>query len=277
VSTPQLLQEEHVSLAFSKQSPIFDQIDDENKIILWIRNRVQQEVLAHIAPGAHLLELNCGTGIDALFFAQNGIRVTATDNAPGMLQQLDQKIEKRNLQSKVNAMRCSFNELEKLGTATQYDYVFSNFGGLNCTPDLDKVLGDIGRLLKPGGRFTLVIMPRFCPWEVLMAAKGHFKFAFRRLKKGPVKAQVEGQYFDCYYYNPDFITRQLNASFDLISLKSLSLTTPPPFVDRFIERFPKTFLRLEKWENKICSKAPFNHWGDHFMITMEKKRSVSSN
>ncbi|HTN18114.1 MAG TPA: class I SAM-dependent methyltransferase [Chitinophagaceae bacterium] len=272
MNTQQLLQEENVSLAFSKQSAIFDQIDEENKIILWIRNRVQQEVLGHIQKDAHLLELNCGTGIDALFFVHNGIRVTATDNAPGMLQQLNQKIEQQQLQDRIKALRCSFNELQELGTATQYDYVFSNFGGLNCTPELGKVLQDIDRLLKPGGRFTLVIMPRFCPWEVLLAAKGKFRFAFRRLKKGPVSAKVEGQHFDCYYYSPDFIIRHLGATFDLLSLKSLSLTTPPPFVENFIERFPKTFSRLERWENKWCSKAPFNRWGDHFMITMEKKK-----
>lgn len=266
-----MLQEENVSLAFSKQSAVFDQIDEENRIILWVRNRVRQEVLKHAGQQAHLLELNCGTGIDALFFVQNGMTVTATDNAPGMLQQLGQKIEQHSLHDQINAIRCSFNELEQLGTATQYDYIFSNFGGLNCTPELGKVLGDIDRLLKPGGRFTLVIMPRFCPWEVLLAAKGRFHFAFRRLKKGPSPAKLEGAVFNCYYYSPSFIAKTLGERFELLSLKSLSLTTPPPFVERFIERFPKTFALLEKWENRLCGKAPFNRWGDHFMITMEKK------
>ncbi|MBL7713312.1 MAG: class I SAM-dependent methyltransferase [Chitinophagaceae bacterium] len=271
MSTAQRHQEESVSLAFSNQSPEFDRIDEENKIILWIRNRVQQEVLSYIAPRAHLLELNCGTGIDALFFAGNGITVTATDNAPGMLQQLDQKIEQHRLQDQIKTIRCSFNELQQLGTATQYDYIFSNFGGLNCTDQLGKVLKDIHQLLKPGGRFTLVIMPRICPWEILMAAKGRFRLAFRRLKKGPATAKLEGEEFDCYYYSPAFVTRTLGDAFKLLSLKSLSLTTPPPFVEQFIERFPRAFTQLEQWENRLCSKAPFNRWGDHFMITMEKK------
>lgn len=263
-------QEENVNAAFSRQSPIFDQIDDENKLILWVRNRVHNEVLQNISAGAHMLELNCGTGIDALFFAQNGINVTATDNAEGMLQELNKKVINQKLEHKIKVQRCSFNELENLGNDIQYDYVFSNFGGLNCTNQLEKILADIDRLLKPGGKFTLVIMPKICLWELVMSLKGSFRFAFRRLKKDGVKAQVEGVIFDCFYYHPNFITKQLKESFNLISLKGLSITAPPPFVEQFIERFPRTFSILEKIENKICSYSPFNAAGDHYMITMEK-------
>lgn len=267
------LQEEQVNAAFSKQSPIFDQIDEQNQLILWIRNRVQQEVMQHIPPAAHLLELNCGTGIDALFFASQGIRVKATDNAPGMISELKRKVDQKGLQDQVSVQRCSFNELEQLGSDTQYDYVFSNFGGLNCTKRLDKVLHDIDRLLKPGGRCTLVIMPRICLWEMGMVFKGYFRTAFRRLRPGGTNAKVEGLPFQCYYYSPSYITKHLGSSFRLIALKGLSVTVPPPFIEHFCERHPGLFRRLEKLENKLWDKAPFNRWGDHFMITMEKRKS----
>ena len=266
-----ILQQEKVNAAFSKQSPIFDEIDDNNQLILWVRNRVHDEVLAHIPQHAHLLELNCGTGIDALFFARNGIRVTATDNAEGMLAQLNKKVADAQMEDKITTARCSFNELEKLGDEIKYDYVFSNFGGLNCTNQLDKVLTDIDRLLKPDGRFTLVIMPKVCLWEMFMVFRGYFKTAFRRFRKGGTKAKVEGLYFDCFYYNPQFIIDHLADSFRLVSLKGLSITVPPPFIEHFVERHPRLFARLERWENKIWDKAPFKSWGDHFMITMEKK------
>ena len=271
VSQTSLLQEEKVNAAFSKQSSVFDEIYDHNQLILWIRNRVHNEVLQHIKPQGHLLELNCGTGIDALFFASNGIKVMATDNAAGMLGQLQQKIDQHQLQDKVSVQRCSFNELEKLGSETQYDYIFSNFGGLNCTDKLDKVLTDIDQLLKPGGKFTLVIMPKICLWEIGMVFKGYFKTAFRRFRKGGAHAKVEGLPFMCYYYNPNYIIKSLPDTYRTIALKGLSITVPPPFIEHFVERHPRLFKKLENWENRIWDKAPFNRWGDHFMITMEKK------
>jgi SAM-dependent methyltransferase len=169
--------------------------------------------------------------------------------------------------------RCSFNNLEQLGETERFDYVFSDFGGLNCTDRLDKVLADIDTLLKPGGRFTLVIMPRVCPWEMAMLFKGYFKTAFRRFRKGGVLAKVEGVPFQCYYYDPSYIIDQLGATYTLCSLKGLAVTVPPPYIEHFIERHPRWFRLLERWENKLYSKAPFNRWCDHYMITMEKKQA----
>ena len=262
-------QEIKVSDAFSRQSVVFDAIDEGNDILLWMRNRVRREVLSYIKPGSEMLELNCGTGIDSVFFAQQGFNVLATDNAPGMLQMLSQKIDKLDLSERLSFQRCSFNELEGLG-GRKFDYVFSNFGGLNCTDDLAKVLTDIDGLLNPGGYFTLVIMPPICPWELIMLFKGYFKTAFRRLSKKGTMAHVEGVYFKCYYYTPRYVMNAVKRNFTLRSLKGLSIVVPPPFIEHFAARHPSMFNRLERLENKIWDKAPFNRWNDHFMITMQK-------
>jgi ubiquinone/menaquinone biosynthesis C-methylase UbiE len=264
------LQELQASAAFSKQAPVFDKIDDDNKLIVWMRNRIQKEAMSFVRKGDYMLELNCGTGIDALYFASQGIRVKATDNAPGMLAQLQQKLVSHGLEDCVSIEQCSFNRLEQLGTTPEFDYVFSDFGGLNCTDKLDKVLMDIDKLLKPGGRFTLVIMPRICLWELLMVFRGYFKTAFRRLRKGGAGAQVEGLPFQCYYYDPGLIVKQMGKRYKLCSLKGLAITVPPPYIEHFTERHPRWFAILEKWENRLWTKPPFNRWGDHYMITMEK-------
>lgn len=265
-----ILQQEHsVNAAFSKQSPIFDAIDDSSGIHMWMRNRVRGEVLKYIPANATMLELNCGTGLDAVFFAKKGHKVLATDNADGMLEMLGEKIEQLGLQEQLSARKCSFNSLEQL-YGKQFDYVFSNFGGLNCAEDLAKVLLDIDKLLKPGGYFTLAIMPVICPWELLTLFRGYFKTAFRRLHKNGVIAYVEGVPFKCYYYNPSYVIGTLKGLFALKALKGLSVVVPPPFIEGFKERHPKLFSRLEKIENRIWDKAPFNRWCDHYVITMQK-------
>lgn len=272
MSISSLEQEQKVSNAFSKQSNIFDQIDIENKLIVWVRKRVHKEVLLHLNLGDHLLELNCGTGIDALYFAQKGIKVTATDNADGMLHEFSKKVESQNLNDRISIKKCSFNELEQLGELEKFDYVFSNFGGLNCSNQLGKILNDIDNLLKPGGKFTLVIMPKFCLWEIIFILKGRLNFAFRRFRENGTSAHIEGVYFDCFYYSPNFINKQLKENFKLLSLKGLSIFVPPPFIEHFIERHPKLFRFLESIENKTFHLWPFRSIGDHYMITMEKKK-----
>lgn len=262
-------QEQNVSAAFSRQAPMFDDIDDANSIISWMRNRVRDEVLSYIQPSSRILELNCGTGIDSIFFAKRGHKVIATDNAPGMLQKLDQKIEYYELHSSIITQQCSFNELEKLKYSAPFDYVFSNFGGLNCTDQLGKVLADINRLLKPGGYFSLVIMPVVCPWEMIMFFRGYFKTAFRRFKKGGTTAHLEGIHFDCYYYNPSFIISRMK-DYELCGVKGLSITVPPPYIEGFKEKYPRLFRMLEKAENTMYTKTPFNRWADHYIITMRK-------
>ena len=74
-------QEAQVNAAFSRQSPGFDALEEHNVIIHRIRTRVRTHVLTLLKPGASILELNAGTGIDSLFFAQQGFTVHATDNA----------------------------------------------------------------------------------------------------------------------------------------------------------------------------------------------------
>ena len=264
------INEEQVSNAFSKQSPVFDEIDDANKLIIWMRDKFRNEVLEQAKPNDKFLELNCGTGIDSVFFAKNGFQVHSTDNAEGMLTVLNDKIKKANLSEYITTERSSFNEIGSI-EKKNFDYVISNFGGLNCTDKLHEVLDGIDLKLKTGGIFTLVIMPKVCPWEIVMLFKGMFKTAFRRFKKKGTKARVEGVYFDCYYYNPSYITKHLKDKYDVVTVQGLGIFVPPPFIEQFIEKHPKLFRFLEKIENRVANKYPFNKWCDHYMITMRKK------
>ncbi len=265
-----LQQEEEVNEAFSRQSGHFDAIYDSNKITVWAREQVREEILQYLQPNAQILELNCGTGTDSVYFAKRGYNILATDNADGMLKQLREKVNALQLNDKIETLKCSFNELEHI-QGRQFDYIYSNFGGLNCTQHLEKVLFDIEKLLKPGGRFTLVIMPKVCPWDLLMLFKGYFKTAFRRFAKNGTSAHLEAVYFQCYYYNPSYVTTRLQKSFELLSLKSLSLAVPPPYIEQFVEKHPKVFAMLEKIEKRLRKTYPFNRWGDYCMITMQKR------
>ena len=167
--------------AFTQQANKFDELYSGNTIIKYKRKRVREHLSKIIAPGQHILELNSGTGEDAIWLGQHSCKVHATDISIGMQKVLKQKVRDADLQKLITSEICSFTDLENLRERGPYDVIFSNFAGLNCTGDLDKVLASFANLLKPKGAVTLVLLPKFCLWEFLLIFKGKLKTATRRL------------------------------------------------------------------------------------------------
>ena len=50
------------------------------------------EFLSHVQPGAHILDLGCGSGRDSREFIKRGFRVTAVDGSPTLCQLAEQVI-----------------------------------------------------------------------------------------------------------------------------------------------------------------------------------------
>jgi len=264
-----IIQEQNVSKAFSRQSSTFDETDAGNEVLQWMRSRVYENVLRFWQPGEHVLEINAGTGIDALFFAKRGFFVHAADNSPGMLLELEKKVWENHVEDKITFERCSFLELEHLGEK-KFDHIFSNFGGLNCTDDLQSVINSFFALLKPCGTVTLVIMPPVCPWEMLYALKGDFKLAFRRFKKEGAPSHLEGVHFTTWYYSPDDVRKMFGGNYKVVSVMGLGIVVPPPFKENFPKKHPYLFKKLIEIEKSIANKRLFSSWADHFIITATK-------
>jgi ubiquinone/menaquinone biosynthesis C-methylase UbiE len=258
--------------AFSRQSKVFDELYSGNTIIQYKRIRVREHLLNYLRPNDSILELNSGTGEDAVFFARKGYRVHATDVAEGMQEMLRKKITAHDVEDLVSSELCSFTQLELLKSKGPYDAIFSNFAGLNCTGELDKVLHSLNGLLKPGGIVTMVIMPKFCLWETLLLFKGKFKTATRRLsrRKG-TKAHIEGEYFKCWYYNPSYIIHNLKDEFDLLSCEGLCTIVPPSYMERFAEKHTAIYKWLSAAEARLKSSWPWKYIGDYYIITLQKK------
>jgi ubiquinone/menaquinone biosynthesis C-methylase UbiE len=263
--------EQKAAEAFSKQSGIFDQLYSGNEIIRYKRKRVRLHVQNFLTLNSKILELNCGTGEDAIWFAQNGYTVHATDISYGMLEKLDQKIKKFQLDRRISYELCSFTGLDRLAEKGPYDCIFSNFAGLNCTEELDKVLASFSPLLKKDGIVTLVLLPEFCLWEFLLLFKGKFKTAFRRFfsSKGK-KAHIEGKYFKCWYHNPSFVIHHLKKDFELLNLEGLCTLVPPSYIENFATKYPRAFQFLKSKEDKWKHKWPWRSIGDYYIISLRK-------
>lgn len=266
------MNESIAATAFTAQAKKFDELYSRNTIIEYKRERVRSHLKKFFQPGDFILELNSGTGDDAIWLAQQNCKVHATDISIGMQEVMKKKIKATKFENLINYEICSFTALENLRQKGPFDIIFSNFAGLNCTRDLDKTLTSFSALLKPGGIVTLVVLPKFCLWEFLLIFKGKFKTATRRLSnKNGRKANVEGHYFKCWYHNPSYVVRHLKKDFDLLSIEGLCSIVPPSYIENFAEKYPHVYDFLKDKENKWKSKWPWKYVGDYYIISMRKK------
>lgn len=256
-----------VAEAFSRKAKLYDEFGRDHPNLDYIRRKVYRHLLAYHPPGAHLLEINAGTGADAVFLAGQGLAVHATDLAPDMVAAIREKVDGLGLHDRISVQQCSFTELDRV-TGGPYDGLFSNLGGLNCTPDLRAVTRCLPGLLKPGAYVTWVIMPRICLWELGAALRGDFKTAVRRIKPGGTIANVEGVFFRAYYYFPAGVRRAFNRDFHLIRLQGLSVFTPPVDHKGFAKNWPRLYRLLRWLDERLADRAPFNRMGDFFILTM---------
>lgn len=98
--------------------------------------------LARLRPGARILELGCGNGIDAREMERRGFSVDATDGVATMAA-----LANEHLTSGARVMR-----FDQLDANESYDAVVA-FASLLHVPiqELPAVLGRIWRALRPGG------------------------------------------------------------------------------------------------------------------------------
>ncbi len=265
-----------INFAFSKQSEIYDDYESSNNVLRWMRQQVYDVALKYLNPGNTILELNSGTGTDAVFFAKNGFNVFCTDLSDGMIHKIQIKIDKENLNDKIRVQKCSFTELYKL-SGEKFDFVFSNFGGLNCIDDLRKVINHFSNLLKINGKVMLVIMPPVCLWELLQIFRGKFKFAFRRFNKSGTLSNVEGFTFKTYYYSKSDIKKFLGNNFQIVHQQGLAFFTPLPQMEKIQKKFPKLLKLLNKLDESLSRFFPFNLTGDHLILVAEYSPTKNQN
>jgi ubiquinone/menaquinone biosynthesis C-methylase UbiE len=258
---------DRVALAFSRKADEYDAFGDDHLNLARMRRKVYDHVLRFLQPTDRLLELNAGTGIDAAFFARRGHSVHAIDIAPGMLEHLAAKIDQQ-LADRLTYQALSFTELDRVEGAP-FDYLFSNFGGLNCIDDLTLVTRHLSQVLRPGSIVTWVIMPPICPWEIALLLKGKFKIATRRWSRHGTTAHVEGVRFTTTYFTPRQVLTALGPDFRLLQLEGLSVFAPPADRVDFPRRFPHLYHALTRMDDALALHAPFNHWGDFFILTAQ--------
>jgi ubiquinone/menaquinone biosynthesis C-methylase UbiE len=256
-----------VNEAFSNQSLHFDDDDSQNPLLQAMRLQVYRHVSKFIKNPSRILELNSGTGIDALHFVQQGHSVHATDLSNGMIEAIKKKISHSNPFDRLSVQQLSYDQLDQL-KGQKFDFIFSDFGGLNCIDDLSKVTKSLPSILNSGGFVTWVIMPPVCPWEILGVLKGN-RNAFRRFNKSGVIAHLEGKHFQIWYHSLTSIKKAFGPNFKLVRHEGLAALSPPPHVIQFSNKHPALYKLLQRADRAVRNHFPFNRWADHIIVSFQ--------
>lgn len=263
-----------MAVPFDHIASTYDSVFTRSAIGQLQRKRVWRYVEKVIPDlnGFEMLELNCGTGEDALMFGERGFNIVATDISQEMLRVTQKKAEQFSLQSKISSHYLDLDSFNETLFDKKFDLVFSNFGGLNCiNPEsFKKLLDTIPSILNPGGRFIGVIMPKFCAWETLFFLfRFQFKKAFRRLTSREVNADLHGINLKTWYYNPSQIKTWAKPKFKLVSIRPIGVALPPSYLDNFFSLKKRWLLRLNNVEKRFGKISLFSGMADHFVIDLQ--------
>lgn len=196
--------------AFDNLATGYDETEERNVLLRRMRYQMWDVLHRTFPAGARLLDLGCGTGIDAVFLASLGYRVVATDLSPAMVERTRVRADEAGVGDRVVTYTVGVQEMAQLvrgqgqarataqdasvlpqaaripvvGVPTavypgpnhddlageRFDGIYSNRGVFNCVSDLEGVAEACARLLEPGGRLVVTVIGRACPWEVLYYA-----------------------------------------------------------------------------------------------------------
>lgn len=222
--------------------------------------------------GLQLLEINCGTGADALWLANMGHQVTATDASPVMIYEAKRKAALQT--GNPSFETCAFDEMQTTFPNQQFDCIFSNFAGLNCVaPDDMPVLAkQFYSLLRPGGYLAVVLFGKYCVWESLYyLLKANPMQAGRRWTNKKVMVPLtESVTQPVYYYSIKKFAR-LMAPLQLVQTKPVGLFIPPSYLEGMMQQRPRFFRSLVQLENSLGSASFLSALADHSFILLKKE------
>lgn len=252
--------------AFDAMAADYDAQFTHSRIGALMRQAVWRRLDAHFQPGHRVLELNCGTGEDAVYLGQQGVQVLATDLSEGMVETARRKVERNHLNDLVQVRALAMERLHELDEQP-FDGALSNFGGLNCVADLASVSRALAARLRSGAPALLCVMGPWVPWEwSWFLLHGKPKAAFRRLQPGGVAWRG----LTIRYPSIRALKRAFSPAFRLRRASALGAILPPPFAENWMARHPATLTRLNNWERRLETLPPLSSLADHYLVELER-------
>jgi ubiquinone/menaquinone biosynthesis C-methylase UbiE len=267
------------SAPFDAVAATYDETFTASKIGQAQRASVWNELANTFRSGDRVLEIGCGTGTDACFLAERGVRVIACDSSRQMIEVAARRIREQGHKKLVEPLLMHAEDIATLPADNFFDGAFSNFGALNCVEDLGSLARDLAKLLRPGATALLCWMGPHCLWEMIwyLAQRNRDK-AFRRLHGEGLTARIaDGAFVRVHYPPVRLLARTFAPEFQLKSFKGIGVAVPPSYLEHLAQRHPSLLQLCERADSWMGRCPGIRGLADHVLLRFQRADTSSGN
>lgn len=253
---------EHMIAASNRIVVAYDAIASEyegqlerNPVATYMRNRLHLHFVSTFRPGDRVLDFTAGTGLDAIFLSEHGIRVSAFDASSRMIEELQKK-----------AARCGLHIDARVLLAERMDEpegyyagAISTFAGLNTIQDMPQLGHALAHSIRPHGHVILHGLNDLCLWQAVA------DLLQRRASRNG-RLCIGGENVQHRLYSPLILWRQAFAPyFRVCHMYALSVVAAPPLLKQF-PRIAPLVLGVDRLLGNVFPGA-----GDFFVLDLERR------
>ncbi|MEM7321488.1 MAG: methyltransferase domain-containing protein [Actinomycetota bacterium] len=268
------------------------------------RNRVAAVIDRHVGPGARVLDIGCGTGIDAARLSAAGHRVVAIDASGEMVVRTRSRgvadVYQRDLDTLPAAdprphgsegpegldgagegTDAVVDQVGDAALAGPFDLVLANFGVVNCSRDLPRFGRWLVANLDPDGVAVLVTMAPVCPPELLQGVVTGNGALLRRRRRSRQAADGTATAFgDPYagmpvrYHSAGRLVAALGGGLELVDARAIGVALPTFEQRRVVQNRPRLLRALGLVDRLLGSPAVGLAMGDHHIAVVGRRRVV---
>ena len=155
VTTTQIMASSLSAIEHWNRTPLFISAEERYSTYPWLYEAAEFKRHA----GERVLEIGCGTGCDLLQFAMHGAQAVGVDITSEHLRLAIQRVGQMAEVQQAEAVDLPFPD-------QSFDYVYSH-GVLHHIEEPRRVVEEIFRVLRPGGRFNVQVYARWSYFTLL--------------------------------------------------------------------------------------------------------------
>jgi ubiquinone/menaquinone biosynthesis C-methylase UbiE len=242
--------------AFDTLATRYDELWTRSAVGRSQRSAVWRTVDPLFQAGDKILDLGCGTGEDALHLMNAGMQVEAIDSSSEMVRVASSR-----------GVNASVLPIELIGEIDgQFDGVLSNFGALNCVPDLKLLRRALAQLVRPGGYLVICLIGRFCVWETASyLLRGRSRKAMRRWSGKSVSSSLG---LTVHYPSLKRTRDAFAPDFELLRWSGVGLFVPPSYIRGLP---PATIGALDLLDRHVSHLPLLRAAADHRLFTFVRR------